>query len=360
MALRKRITDQDALGAVSNVIDAQISQRKLGVNDILRARRQECGIELSSASRELRIRESILSAIEDGRFDLMPGPAYAVGFVRSYASYLGLEAEPLVIRFKAESAEIARRPHLSFPLPMNDSRVPTRSLLIICLLLAALTYSGWYYWSAGNAQLAEFAPSVPDRLRNLLSPAQIEKKAIAEGIENERTSPAPIAPEPDPSASAVAAPAGVRAIPSASLPPGAAIVAPPAADGVPPVEDKAAVSQAVSLPPAPDLAQPAIAADTAKQPPENTFGAPDSEARVVLRAVSDSWIQVRDRNSNLLFTRMLKSGHRGGWNQSSANRGAGPGGAERQPRSRPLARRPYERQLSLRPPAARASSAGLM
>jgi cytoskeleton protein RodZ len=80
-------------------------------------------------------------------------------------------------------------------------------------------------------------------------------------------------------------------------------------DGVPPVENKpdTAPPAVAALPPSPDLTQPAVAADAPKQP-DNSYGAPDGQARVVLHATADSWVQVRDKGSNLLFTRVLKPG----------------------------------------------------
>ena len=43
-----------------------------------------------------------LKAIEDSRFQELPGPTYAVGFVRTYGSYLGLDGEDVVRRFREE------------------------------------------------------------------------------------------------------------------------------------------------------------------------------------------------------------------------------------------------------------------
>jgi cytoskeleton protein RodZ len=81
-------------------------------------------------------------------------------------------------------------------------------------------------------------------------------------------------------------------------------------DGVPPVENKpGAAPVAAALPPAPDLTQPTVAAgDAPKAPGDTSYGAPDGQARVVLHATADSWVQVRDKGSNLLFTRVLKPG----------------------------------------------------
>jgi cytoskeleton protein RodZ len=311
MALRKRKVENDALQARSNVIDAQIVARKLGIGEILRNRRVECGLEINDIADVLCIRTSILTAIEEARFDQLPGPVYAVGFIRSYAAYLGLDAEAIVLRFKTEAAEIARRPLLNFPLPMSDSRVPTGPLLIICLLLAGLIYGGWYYYSATNGRLAQIAPSVPDRLRELLSAKPAAAPVPAGTAIAEAPGQSPPAELP-----AQIGPAQVGASSVAGSPERASaeIVPPAGSDGVPPVENRAAAAVASAPQTAPDLAQPPSAqpsnGDSGKNPAQTAYGAPDGDARVVLRAVSDSWVQVRDKSSNLLFTRVLKPGER--------------------------------------------------
>ena len=314
MAVRKQRADGDMPGGPDNVIEAPMTPRRVSVSDMLRNRRIECGLDVDYVAEILRIRPAVLVAIEKGEFDQLPGPAYAVGFVRSYATYLGLDAEALVIRFKNETTEVARRPHLEFPLPIRDSRVPTGPLLIICILLAVITYGGWYYLSSKPDQMAGMVPTVPERLQRLLAMPAPHKDSEA---------PAPAGPQSQPPAPAsVASPDAVTA-PSGQVAPivaSPAVVPPPpaptttaqgtAVDGVPPVENKAGSTTAnvASLPATPDLAQPPVNGDAAKPPGDASYGAPDGQARVVLHAIADSWVQVRDKGSNLLFTRVLKSG----------------------------------------------------
>jgi hypothetical protein len=50
------------------------------------------GLELAQVAAETRIRTRYLQALEDERFELLPGSVYAKGFLRAYADYLGLEA----------------------------------------------------------------------------------------------------------------------------------------------------------------------------------------------------------------------------------------------------------------------------
>lgn len=59
----------------------------------LRARRLELGDALEDAQAATKIAPAYLEAIERDRYDLMPAPVYARGFVRLYARYLGFDPE---------------------------------------------------------------------------------------------------------------------------------------------------------------------------------------------------------------------------------------------------------------------------
>ena len=55
------------------------------------------GLEIADCAAATRIRERYLVAIEDGRYESLPDPAYVNGFVRAYASHLGV-AVPQPVR----------------------------------------------------------------------------------------------------------------------------------------------------------------------------------------------------------------------------------------------------------------------
>ena len=59
----------------------------------LREARMRQGLDLADCAAATRIRERYLIAIEDGRFESLPGPAYVSGFVRAYATHLGVTVE---------------------------------------------------------------------------------------------------------------------------------------------------------------------------------------------------------------------------------------------------------------------------
>ncbi len=74
------------------------------IGECLCRERQRNGKTLIDISLELKIAPHHLIAIENDSFGTLPGRAYAIGFVRSYAAFLGLDAEKLVTRLKAEMA----------------------------------------------------------------------------------------------------------------------------------------------------------------------------------------------------------------------------------------------------------------
>ena len=60
------------------------------IGAILREARLRQNLEISACAEATRIRERYLVAIEDGRFESLPDPAYINGFVRAYADHLGV------------------------------------------------------------------------------------------------------------------------------------------------------------------------------------------------------------------------------------------------------------------------------
>jgi cytoskeleton protein RodZ len=120
-----------------------LRQETVGV--LLARARQEIDQSVADVAASLRIRRVYLEAIEEGRYAELPGATYAVGFVRSYADYLGLDSDFLVERFKGEIAGLDRRQQLHFPAPKPEGRIPGGALILVSLLLIGIAYGGWYY-----------------------------------------------------------------------------------------------------------------------------------------------------------------------------------------------------------------------
>ena len=70
------------------------------VGEMLKVTRLKQGKTLSDVSKVLCIRKAYLTAIEDMDVKNIPGMPYSLGFVRSYASYLGLNSDRVVSSYK--------------------------------------------------------------------------------------------------------------------------------------------------------------------------------------------------------------------------------------------------------------------
>jgi cytoskeleton protein RodZ len=70
------------------------------IGTVLCKARTERGIELSDAERATKIRVKFLRAMEEDRWDALPAPAYARGFLDIYARYLGLDHQALLDQYR--------------------------------------------------------------------------------------------------------------------------------------------------------------------------------------------------------------------------------------------------------------------
>ena len=247
-----------------------------GVGALLRASRLRCGEDLRDVAQILRIRYPYLEAIEDGRFDELPGPAYAIGFVRAYSEHLGLDADEVVRRFKAATS-VAGKPHdLVFPSPIPEGGIPGGAVLFVGIVVAVLAYGGWYISSSRDVSFADLIPPLPERLAELLPGADPEP---SEPASSETATPSPTTATATPVDLIPATPATPAAPEPSSVVPVAAPLAeageatpPPIETAEPPTPEPATepvVAAAAPDPPVEEPSQPAVTG-TAPTVPERT------------------------------------------------------------------------------------------
>jgi cytoskeleton protein RodZ len=137
------------------------------VGRLLRETRETYQQDIATVAQQLRIRSVYLRAIEEGNYQALPGSTYAVGFVRTYAEYLGLDPLELVRRFRDEAALVNRKTQLVFPVPTAEAKVPSGAILLVGLFVAVLAYGGWYYLSDRDSNLVDIIPAVPESLKEM-------------------------------------------------------------------------------------------------------------------------------------------------------------------------------------------------
>ncbi len=288
----------------------------------LRAARERLGWTIEMVAAELRIRRPHLEALEAGRIDLLPGNAYAVGFLRTYAALLGLDPDEIARRFKAEAAEVNRRTELAFPVPLPERGMPAGALILLGVVLAVGAYVGWYRLSGEGKLPAETVIPVPQHLAPLAQqatppvappPAAVAKSVPAVPAAAPAASSASAAP---PSVAAATAPASVAtaipatsspaaALPSATSAPSPAAASPALASVAP--APAPAPAELDATPPVPSVSPTSAAA--APIPPSSVAQAATAAAdRIVIQATADAWLEVRDANGNVLLNRTLHPG----------------------------------------------------
>lgn len=138
------------------------------VGELLRESRKNVGADLREAADYLRIRYPYLLAIEESRVDDLPGATYAMGFVRAYADYLGLDGPAVVERYKNETSELGDDVRLVFPSPSPEGKIPSAAIILVGVVGLVLTYAGWVFLAQPNTKIAELIPSLPDNFRSFL------------------------------------------------------------------------------------------------------------------------------------------------------------------------------------------------
>jgi transcriptional regulator with XRE-family HTH domain len=83
-----------------------VTDPRTGVGSALQRAREVRGLSLDEAARDTRLRVDQLDALERGEFDMLPGEVYVRASLRTYASYLGLDADKVTRAYVRNAAEI--------------------------------------------------------------------------------------------------------------------------------------------------------------------------------------------------------------------------------------------------------------
>jgi cytoskeleton protein RodZ len=291
---------------------------------VLRKTRLKTGEDLKSVSDKLRIRRPYLEALEESRHDDLPGRPYAIGFIRTYATYLGIDVSAAVESYKAETAPedeaaVSAAEQFSFPEVREEARIPKGSLLILAVLLGAGIYGAWLLSISADRMVTERVPPVPERLGENV-------EVVASEAGDEVVASGEIAPTTALTGDSASAAADTGALPEVnepirSVPTQGENVAPIAADpasetvstetsseenGVASEVDVAAVT-----PVTPPLDEPSvtIADDLALAVGgARVYGLENEGARVIVRATKQAWLRIEAGDGSVLLNQTLTEG----------------------------------------------------
>lgn len=103
------------------------------LGEYLKKERESRNISLEEVSRNTRIQEYLLRAIEEGRYDVLPSATYVKGFISAYARYLGLNTSEVILCY--EKAEKGRPKTLIEILPRKGDLKGIKKILIIGIVI---------------------------------------------------------------------------------------------------------------------------------------------------------------------------------------------------------------------------------
>jgi cytoskeleton protein RodZ len=135
------------------------------VGRLLRNQREARGLSIEDVARNLRIRRPYIEAIEQGRFEQLPGAAYIPAFLRAYARHIGLDPAKVLTAYQLSGSVPIERPvALPADFPLAEKRAPIGLFVLTILLVVGAGYGVWHYLPRQQTVVAEKVPPVPDRL----------------------------------------------------------------------------------------------------------------------------------------------------------------------------------------------------
>lgn len=121
----------------------QTEEEDKTLGELLRQTREKKRYHLQTIAKRLRIKPIYLEALEKGHYYAFPGLVYGIGFLRSYAQFLGLDVKDVMERFHAETSGIKSQP-LEMPIPENRNILPSAKTVVKSVLFLIVVYLLWY------------------------------------------------------------------------------------------------------------------------------------------------------------------------------------------------------------------------
>ncbi|MBA4097108.1 MAG: hypothetical protein C0484_10130 [Rhodospirillum sp.] len=261
------------------------------IGAMLRRRREEVGQDLATISAVTHIRPIYLKAIEEGRRKDLPGTAYMIGYIRTYADYLGFDGNRLITDYHAELAGQRRAPDKRVepaePAPVALSQVHGSPVLMLggLVVLALAAYGVWAIVSGGESETETVATDTPIEETAPAEPAPSEEPEVAARPATPSPTNAEASPGPEPTGSAT------EATPEAT----------------PPAEEIPATTEDQVVPPEADIASTGEEV-VEESPPQEEAAAEGQAGKIVVRARLESWIQITNEKKEVVFSRVLRSG----------------------------------------------------
>lgn len=283
------------------------------IGEQLRAARVARGLALSSLADELCICSRQLEALEDNQTTALPEQVYAIGFLRTYAGRLGLNADQLSDQYKILHGVDPATTELHFPEPIRETQIPTLSLMAGGIGALIAVYAGWSSLSGADLREASLVSAPPESLVAMIA---TDGAAVKESVVSPESDKVEIRTETmtalNEAGSAdkeiVSQVAGESSAESPSES-ATAIVRMAVVDGT--ASETTSAGRTGSAMTGSALIGSAMASETDMTASLTSFsGASAGASRVQILARADTWIMITDSEGQLLMEGVIRAGER--------------------------------------------------
>lgn len=256
----------------------------LPVGEILKRTRMHYGQSPEDIESNTRIRAHLVIAIEENDPETMPARVYAIGFIRSYADYLGLNGEKMVELYKAQvvsEQEAATSKTRKNKKPNMDDHNGAPPWVLILTILVGLIAGG--VWLNSSQQEREILIKIPNEV-------------VSAQADEEASVPEQGAPVKE------AAPVTDKKISVNDIPP------------VPEMLKNKIFGDDDELSTESDTApeqgntnseeNDAVSTETEQKAPQKGVGKGD----IILNIMENSWVEIRDSGGKRILSRVLNAG----------------------------------------------------
>lgn len=150
------------------------------IGETLRKTREESGLDLHEIARTLKIRHEHLKAIENNDFEKLPADVFTIGYIREYAKFLNISADPLIEAYKEYRHQRDKTVEINAAL-LSEKKISIsrRTLLYLVMITVIVTAVAFLIYSKpAKTQakenmriIAQPAPSIGNDEKKLPSPA---------------------------------------------------------------------------------------------------------------------------------------------------------------------------------------------
>lgn len=308
----------------SDAVPATEPERPVGPGTRLRETREARGLSPAQAAEQLKLKRSIIEALEADHYERLPSILFARGYLRSYARLLELPAGSVIASFESLGL-VEEQPAMPKGAILTHKRRGEHLLLrwgsaVVLVVLGALLVA-WYQGESTTSLLVRLGidggpgNGTPGQSRVELPAAPQVSQPGGD------VTPAPLpalAPPQHPRESAPAAASEPQPKPESPQPRTTPVESSPTVQSpavvTTPVEPVSTAPGEPAQPPTKPLAQPPVVAaePTATTPRVSTATAPPGAAvgsdHLVLELQDDSWTEVTDARGERLVYQLLKAG----------------------------------------------------